>query len=40
MNLISELVGAENFEIIVEDSDTGGPSPVTVRMEYLVAFKF
>ena len=24
--------------ILVEDSDTGGPSSITVRMEYLFAF--
>ena len=39
-NLSSELVGAYNFEILVEDSDTGGPSPVTVRIEYLFAFQY
>ena len=27
-----------NFEILVEDSDTGGPSSITVRMEYLFCF--
>ena len=29
-----------NFEILVEDSDTGSPSSVTVRMEYLFAFQY
>ena len=28
------------FVILVEDSDTGGPSSITVRMEYLSAFQF
>ena len=29
-----------NFEIPVQDSDTGNLSPVTVRMEYLIDFQF
>ena len=29
-----------NFVILVEDSDTGGPSLVAVRMEYLFAYQF
>ena len=28
------------FEILVEDSNTGGLSSITVRMEYLFAFQF
>ena len=28
-------MGAKNFEILAEDSNTGGPSSFTVRMEYL-----
>ena len=31
---------AKNFDILVEDSKTGGPSSLTVRMEYLFAFQF
>ena len=38
--LCSESVGAENFEILVEDSDTGSPSSITVSMNYLFAFQF
>ena len=33
-------MGAWNFEILVKDSNTGGPSSFTVRMEYLFAFQF
>ena len=40
LNLSSESVGASNFEILVEDSDTNNPSSITVRMKYLVAFQF
>ena len=40
LNLCSESVGAYNFEIIAEDSNTDGPSSFTVRMEYLFAFQF
>ena len=40
LNLRSESVGAYNFEIIADDSYTGGPSSFTVRMEYLFAFQF
>ena len=29
-----------NFVILVEDSDTGGPSSMTVRMEYLFVSRF
>ena len=32
-NLSSESVGAWNFEILVEDSDTGGPSSVAAQIE-------
>ena len=38
LDLRSESVGAKNFEILVEDSDTGGPSSIIVRMEYLFSF--
>ena len=38
-NLCSEAVGISNFEFLVEDSDTGGPSSITVRMTYLFAFQ-
>ena len=27
-------MGTQNFEILVEDSKTGGPSSISVRMEY------
>ena len=40
LNLCSELVGAQNFEILVEDSDTGGPSSIIVRIEYLFPLQF
>ena len=40
LNLCSESVGASNFEILAEDSDTSSPSPITVRMEYLFALQF
>ena len=29
-----------NFVILVEDSDTGGPSSITIRMECLFVFQF
>ena len=32
-NLSSESVGVWNFEILVEDFDTGGPSSIAVRIE-------
>ena len=32
--------GHLNFVILVEDSDTGGPSSITVRMEYRFVFQF
>ena len=34
------ISGDINFEILVEDSDTGGPSLITVRIECLFAFQF
>ena len=34
-NLCSESVGAWNFEILVEDSDTGGLSSIAVQIEWL-----
>ena len=34
-NLYSESVGTWNFEILVEDSDTGSPSLIAVRIESL-----
>ena len=40
LNLCSESVGAQNFEILAEDSNTGGPSSFTVLMEYLFPFQF
>ena len=40
LNLRSESVQAQNFEILVEDSGTGGPSSLTIRMEHLFAFQF
>ena len=40
LNLCSESVGASNFDILAEDSDTSSPSSITVRMEYLFAFQF
>ena len=33
-------MGAYNFEILVEDSNTGNPSSITVRIECLFAFQF
>ena len=39
--LCSESAGAWNFEILVEDSDTGGPSSIAVRIECLrLSFQF
>ena len=32
-SLCLESVGAWNFEILVEDSDTGGPISIAVRIE-------
>ena len=40
LNLCLELVGAQNFEILAEGSNAGGPSSFTVRMEYLFSFQF
>ena len=40
LNLYSESVGASNFEILLVDSDSGRPSSITVRVEYLFAFQF
>ena len=40
MNLSLELVGAWNFENLVEDSDTCSLSPVIFRREYLFALQF
>ena len=37
-NLCSESVGAWNFEILVEDSDTVDPCSIAVRIEYLFIF--
>ena len=39
-NLCAESVGARNFEILVEDSDNGGTSSITIRIECLFAFQF
>ena len=39
-NWCSVAVGACNFVILVEDSDTGGPSLVAGSMEYLFAYQF
>ena len=36
-NLCSELVGTCNFEILVEDFNTGSPSSIAVRGECLFA---
>ena len=33
------LNSCSGFEILVEDSDTGSPSSITVWMEYLFAFQ-
>ena len=38
-NFGSEAVGTSNFVVLVEDSDTGGPSSITVRIKYLFAFQ-
>ena len=40
LNLCSESVEAQNFEILFEDSDSGGPSLNTVMMDYLFASQF
>ena len=32
--------GDLNFVVVVEDCDTGGPSSITVRMEYLFVSQF
>ena len=40
LNLCSESLRAENFEILVKNSDTGGPSSISARIEYLFAFQF
>ena len=32
--------GDLNFVILIDDSDTGGPSSITVRTEYLFVFQF
>ena len=40
LHMCSESVGASNFEILAEDSDTGSPSSITVKMEYLFTFQF
>ena len=37
-NFCSKSVRSWSFEILVEDSNTGSPSTVTVRMEYLICF--
>ena len=34
------ISGGIKFRDPVEDSDTGGPSSITVRMEYLLAFQY
>ena len=39
-NLCSESVGDIKFWDPAEDSDTGGASSITVRMEYVFAFEF
>ena len=33
-------MGTQNFEILVEDSGTDGPSSITVAIECLFAFQF
>ena len=38
--LCSELVDAYSFETLVEDSDIGSSSSITIRMEYFFAFQF
>lgn len=35
---MSESVGAETFEILVENLNNGDPSSLTVRMEYVFPF--
>ena len=39
-NLCSESVGTWNVQILVEDSDTGGMSSITIQIECLFAFQF
>ena len=39
MKLVLQSLGPWTFVILVEDFDTGGPSSVTVRIEYLFAFQ-
>ena len=39
-NLCSESAGAQNFEILVEDSDTGAPSSVLLGWNTHLLFNF
>ena len=39
-NLFYESIGGIKFVILVENFDTGGPSLITVRKEYLFAVQF
>ena len=40
MKFVFRISGAWNFEILVEDSDIGGPSLIAVRIECLFLFQF
>ena len=39
-NLCSESVGSIKIWDQVKDSDTGGPSPIAVRLEHVLAFQY
>ena len=39
-NWCSEAVGASNFEILAEESDTNGSNSITLRLEQLLVFQF
>ena len=38
IKFVFRVSGGIKFEILVEDSDTGSPISLTVRIEYLLAF--
>ena len=40
MKFVSKFSGAWNFEILVEDSDNGGPIVIAVRIKCLFSFHF
>ena len=40
MKFVFRTSGDLNFVILVENSSTGGPNSISVRMEYLFIFQF